>query len=286
MANKSNYDAFYAKMNEMKGFENESSDRTRRKLTKKERRERFVREHYARQGYRNYGKERASFASVIYQETITTIFGVLVLLTFLAMIVIPIIAFASESVVFGTLLAITAVCLMTLPLLRRIAKRNRFMRKLDKLCKREDLRLYRCENPLRSIFRATGSVDFAVETRDTLYECEFYPAPRKMSVFRFDDPEKCTVVTGISRNRFKVILGLNHDRVRERSYGFEGSRINSKKYKRILLLSPVPYELYCYDATEHRSLPGGSGSEFFGYTAYSATGFIENLKRELDTSSK
>ena len=87
-------------------------------------------------------------------------------------------------------------------------------------------------------------------------------------------------MTGIVRNRFKEAMGLNEPRVRVKPFGFESkTRSTTKAVKKVVLLNPVPYELYYFDKKDGKTVQGGSGTEFFGYVAYSGSGFIDTLLR-------
>ena len=279
----SNWDRFHANMGELKqgGNVSENAGRGDEKLTRAEKRERRMKNHMARQGWRNYNDGRVTYFSVIFTETLVTVFAVLFYFLFIIAFVLGFVGLASMSNVMSVLMFGGLLAVLMTPHLRRLLKRKRFIKKLNKACNKNGYRLYRYRNALASLYRPDGESDFAVETRDTVYECMFYPAPRRLSVLRFDTPGEVKIVTGIVRNRFKEALGMNEPRVRVKPFGFEpNTKSTTKKVVKVALLNPVPYELYYFDKKDGKTVQGGSGTEFYGYTAYSGNGFINTLDRQ------
>ena len=275
------WDRYHANVDELKHGKNHVSAGGRKeKLTWAERRERRTKEHAARQSWRNYDGTYMSYFSVVFTETLVSVFAIAFYSLFIIAFVVGMLGLASSSYIMGTLIFGGFFAALITPHTRRLVKRYRFMRRLDKYCNKNGLRIYRYRNSLTSLYRPGGESDFAVETRDTVYECMFFPAPRRLSILRFDKPGEVCVVTGIVRNRFKEVLGLNEPRVRVKPFGFESkTKSTTKKVKKVVLLNPVPYELYYFDKNDGKTVQGGSGTEFYGYVAYSGSGFINTLKR-------
>lgn len=259
-----------------------SAGRGEGKLTREQKTKRRIEKHYARQGFRNYGGARISYASVVFQETLVTIFAVMFYGVILAIPVLGLIGIAASSYIMAPLIFGTFFVFLIAPHAKRLFKRLGFMNKLKRLCKKRGLRLYIYRNMFRTLYSPGYLPDFAAESAGVLYEVMFFPSPKRLSVLRFERAGEVTIVTGILKNRFKDALGM-HERVRTRPCGFEASgNIKTKKVKKILLLNPVPYAMYYYDKKDGRVVQGGSGTEFFGYTAYSGNGFLNTLEREAD----
>ena len=277
------WDRFNANMGELKrgGNVTEDAGRVDEKLTRAEKLERRMKKHAARQGWRNYGEGRVTVFSVVFTETLVTVFGLFFYSLFIIAFVTGFLGMAMMSSLMSVLMFGGLFAALMTPHLRRLLKRRRFIKKLNKACDKNGYRLYRYRNALTSLYRPDGESDFAVETRDAVYECMFYPAPRRLSVLRFDAPGEVKIVTGIVRNRFKEVLGLNEPRVRVKPFGFESkTKSTTKKIVKVVLLNPVPYELYYYDKKDGKTVQGGSGTEVYGYVAYSGNGFINTLDRE------
>lgn len=278
-----NWDRFHANMGELKQGEHviQNAGRGDEKLTRAEKIDRRMKKHMARQSWRNYGEGRVTYFSVIFTETLVTAFAVAFYSLFIITFVTGFLGMAIMSSLMSVLMFGGLFAALMTPHLRRLLKRRSFIRKLNKSCDKNGYRLYRYRNALASLYRPDGESDFAVETRDAVYECMFYPAPRRLSVLRFDAPGEVKIVTGIVRNRFKEVLGMNEPRVRIKPFGFEAkTKSTTKKVVKVVLLNPVPYEMYYFDKKDGKTVQGGSGTEVYGYTAYSGNGFIGALERE------
>ncbi len=275
-----NWDRFHANIQEMKsGKDHIGKGERKAKLTRAERRAKVVKEHSARQSWRNYDNTYMSYFSVVFTEALVSVFAVLFYSLFIFAFVVGVLGLAMSSYMLGILIFGGVFAVIITPHTRRLIKRYRFMRRLAKYCKKNGLRLYRYSNSLRSLYRHYNVSDFAVETREVVYECMFFPAPRKLSILRFDKPGEVCLVTGILRNRFKEVLGM-HEKVRVRPFGFEpNTRSTTKQVRKVVLLNPVPYELYYFDKKDGKTVQGGSGTEFYDYVAYSGSGFINTLDR-------
>ncbi len=275
------WDKFNASIRELKSGQSHISQGGRdEKLTRRQKRERRIKHHSARQGWRNYGEGHVSYFSIVFTETLVSVFAVLFYALFVVAFVAGILGLATSSYIMGVLIFGGVFAALLTPHLRRLIKRRAFVRKLKKTCDKNGFRLYRYRPALNSLYKPCGAADFAVECRDTVYECMFFPAPRKLSILRFDRPGEVCVVTGIVRNRFKEVLGMSAPRVRVKPFGFEPcTKSTTKKVVRVVLLNPVPYELYYFDKKDGKTVQGGSGTDFYGYTAYSGNGFINILNR-------
>ena len=95
---------------------------------------------------------------------------------------------------------------------------------------------------------------------------------------RFLQPDVAQLMTRVVKSRISLALGLR-ERIKDVSYAFEGSKVTSKKTVKVLLMNPAPYSMQAYDKKENKVVETGSGAEFFGYTAYSGSGFLGVLER-------
>lgn len=192
---------------------------------------------------------------------------------------IAIMAAAQQSPVLAVIIATTVPYFLFWPHLRRMIKRSRFAKKLRRSCENGQMRLHVYRSPLKSLYRAGGVPDFAVECGDTVYECMFYPRLRRLTVLRFEKPGEVAVVTGILKSRISDAMGL-HERVRIRPFGFEAqTNAQEQRVIKAVILNPVPYQIFCYDARDKRVVQGGSGSVAFDHTLYTANGFLNTIDR-------
>ena len=73
-----NWDRFHANMGELKrgGNVTEDAGRGDEKLTRAEKRERRMKKHMARQSWRNYNDGRVTYFSVLFTETLVSLFAI------------------------------------------------------------------------------------------------------------------------------------------------------------------------------------------------------------------
>ena len=253
------------------------------KLTDAQKRKARVHNNYSRQSWRRYNDgNEIKYFSVVFRETLIAAFA----LAFYGLYIVAFILGLSgnlvashESAVLATLVGGGMLAAIFAPHMRRLFKRLNFMRKLRRTCRRNGMRLYIYRGALRSLYHAGNRPDFAVECGDTVYECMFFPCRRRLTILRFQDSGKVKIVTGILRSRLKEAMGLN-EHVRERDFGFEPlTSISNHTLIKAVILHPVPYQLFYYDKKDGCMTEGGSGSEVFGYTLFSSTGFINELTR-------
>lgn len=275
----SGWDKYHAQMREVGRTDHVGRGDEQEKLTREQRRQRRIQKHSARQSWRNYGGGRSSYFSVVFTETLVSIFAIAFYGLYVVAFVVGVVALMLSNELLTVFIGGGLIALVVTPHTRRLYKRRRFMRRLERSCRKNHFYLYRYRNALSSLYRPHGQPDFSVETGDTVYECMFYPAPRRLSILRFDKPGEVCVVTGIVRNRFKDALGMK-EKVKVRPFGFDANTsVTSKRVKKVVLLNPVPYELYYYDKKDGKTVQGGSGTEFYDYVAYSGSGLINTIER-------
>ena len=283
MGYNSSWDRTHAAFDTLKTGGNISEFRGKRKLTREEKRERMMREYHSRAEYRRYGAGKVSYASVVFRNALFSAFGFFFFGIYLLAFVVAVLAIIIHGGYVASFFGIVAVGAVVFPMLiKHHSRRRKFVKKLKKLCGEKGIHLYTNGSLMKHTRRPSGVCDFSVETADTVYDVMFFPAPRRLSTIRFTQPDMAQVVTRILKNHFKMVLGLNNERVNFVCYSFEGSKITSKKNVKVLLMNPAPYSMQAYDKRENKVVETGSGAEFFGYTAYSGNGFLGVLERSLN----
>ncbi len=274
-------DKVYGTFKELKDNDaNISKNVEKEKLTREEKRKRFIANHSPRESYRNYNGKHYSFLSVVFEETLTFIFAVFFFGIYVIAATAAVISIIFSTGAFvGSLSAIFFIGIILYSPVKRVLKRALFRGKLKKLCRINGLKLYCYRNFFKSLLRPSGKPDFAVESTDTLWEVMFFPAPKRLSVISFSSADHATIATRILKNRFTESIGVK-EKLHVCDYRFEETgNIKSKKVVKALLLNPVPYNLNYYDKKDNKVVPGGTGAEFFGYTAYSGSGFLNTIGR-------
>ena len=244
-------------------------------MSKKERRELRIREFASREGYRNYSGKKHSYFMVVLIESIAGIIGVAFFALMFFAFTIGMWGLIQADILIGTIVCTVVYSYLLWRGFRPLIKRIAFVSKLRRVCKKNRFKLHIYGSPIRHLRYFSNRADFAVEAGGELYEGMFVPAPRKVMMLRFEREGEVKIVTRYIKSRIKFILGVR-EYVRVRKYGFEAS----KNAKKILLLSPAPRDLYYFDLHDKAVVPGDTGVSFFGYTAYSASGFIGHILRE------
>lgn len=248
------------------------------RLSKKERREIRIKESNPRESYRNYSPKKYPYFLLIFNDIIVFVcfFCIMALmLSFPGLFIYGFIRWAdilSKTVFFVIIIFLTLRSILSRPL-----KRIGFLIKLNRVCKSNQISVQFNRFPLKSIFSFSNKIDFSVHAKGISYDVMFMPARRKLIKFSFEVPGQIKIITGFIKSNIKNVLGIK-PRIRIKKYGFEAHKTSIK----VLLINPAPLELYYFDKKENKIIPGGTGAEFFGYTVYSGTGFINALKQQSE----
>lgn len=248
-----------------------------KKMSFSERLERYKRNHMAREGYRNFTGKQYSLLYMVVTDILSTLFGIFVVAFCAVCIALGVYGLIGSNILFGTLVVLWLSLFVLWCVFRPFFKRRAFVGKLKRVCKKNKFRVRFYTNPLRSARGFTNHLDFTVDTGKYIYDVMFMAPSRKYTRLRFEKPDEVKIVTGYTKSRIKLILGLK-ERVRVKKYGFESSP-NAKK---VILLNPAPREMYYYDKRDDRVVMGGSGADFFGYYAFTGTAFINHILRETE----
>ena len=277
MFHNSNWDDLNGAMNHKDDNYDNLSKEDLKKLSFKERIERYERNHMAREGYRNYSGKKYSLLQMLLTDIISIAFGSFVVILCCMYIGLGAYGFISSNILIGTLIVLGLASFVLWCIFRPFIKRRSFIGKLKRACKKNDFRLRFYSSPLSSLRGFSHRVDFSVDTGKEIYDVMFMSPPRKYTRFRFEAPEEVKIVTGYTKSRIKLILGVG-ERVRVRKYGFD----TSPKAKKVLLLNPAPRDMFYYDKRDDRVVMGGSGADFFGYSAFTGSAFINYIVRESE----
>ena len=277
MFHNSDWDDLNGAMNHKDDNYDNLSKEDLRKMSRKERIERYRRAHMAREGYRNYSRKKYSLLQMGVMDILSTAFGILVIGWCVAFIVLGVYGLIGTNILFGTLIVLGISSFVLWTMFRPLIKRRSFLGKLKRACKKNDFRLRFYSSPMSSLRGYSNRVDFSVDTGKEIYDVMFMSPPRKYTRFRFEAPDELKIVTGYTKSRIKLILGVG-ERVRVRKYGFD----TSPKAKKVLLLNPAPREMFYYDKRDDRVVMGGSGADFFGYSAFTGSAFINYIVRESE----
>jgi len=280
MALGNSWDKMNGSLTDIQNSANDTSTRPYRRLTKEEKRQRAKEEYYSREGYRRFGAKEIPYSSIAFRNAIFTVFSYIFIGLYLSGVIVATIAFAIHGGdVARFLAAVLLVAVVWIVVAVRRSKRKKFVKKLKKLCREKGIHLYENSPLMKNMRRPSGVCDFTVETKDCLYDVMFFPSPKRLVIMRFLQPDVAQVMTRVVKSRLSLALGLR-EKIKDVSYAFEGSKVSSKKAIKVLLMNPAPYSMQAYDKRENKVVETGSGAEFFGYTAYTGSGFLGVLDRE------
>lgn len=196
-----------------------------------------------------------------------------ILITFVSFMIA---AFGKVGIILS---AFTVALLIYLIAFRVPRKRLSFMRKLKRLCKKNDLRIKKERGFFKSLRNNTDGFDLVVSSRSTSYYVRFYAAYRRASYLTFCDENTLQVTTNIHNNRFKVVLGIDKPRAKTKSYSYADTPPSSvKNAVKVLLVNPVPHDMFKMNGGG-TTVPTGTGDKLYDYTLYTATGFLNELER-------
>ena len=244
------------------------------KLSAEEKRKMRIARSNPREGYRNFSPKRYPYFLIVFWDIFTTIWISAILILIATPPFLWIYSFARwadilTKTVGGILISVAVLRV----LLRNPVKRFFFVLRLKRFCKRNGLKIFMGTSLFRHVFSVGKGSDLLIESANVKYEIKLLPARRKYIKFYFYKNGLLICESGLLKLRFLAPWQRPH--YSRHFYGFD-SRTDAKK---ILLFNPVPFEFYYWNTETSRLTFGGNGDSFFGYTAYTGTGFINMLSR-------
>ena len=181
----------------------------------------------------------------------------------------------------GILLAIIAAILFVyFVLLRKVRKRIKFLFRLRRICKKYGFKLEWKRNFFSGLRFNKCGLDFTVDTGKKIWCVRFFTTPKYLSHIIFVDKRSIQIKTSIIKSRLGFVLGLNKSKVKHVEYTFDDCvESDTKKIEKAILLNPVPHDIFKKDY-DGAIIPIGTGERIHGYTIFSGSGFLENLRRE------
>ena len=157
-------------------------------------------------------------------------------------------------------------------------KRYKFYRRLKKLCKSEKYRLKICRKPWRSFTWRSAEPDFILSAGMREYYVHFLTVSKYNSTLTVMNANEIERISYPLDNKFTIIFEFKPHKKTYITDFKPLSEVNGKRCVRAIIVNPVCKEMYEKD-TDGTLSATGSGLEKFGYTLYTATGFIESVKR-------
>ncbi len=159
---------------------------------------------------------------------------------------------------------VIVVCVLFMQHFRAIYMRTRFIKSLESLCKREEIKLSVAGHPYRTIFIPDHGAHITINTPNAKYACRFIGAAKKTTPMFLLDNGNATYIK--DRIIFKYFVYEN--------FTFE----TENDVKKILIACPVPKALYAKnDSSEHLL---DVGDRVLDYSVYNSSGFLNALERK------
>lgn len=167
---------------------------------------------------------------------------------------------------------------------KTFCKRMTFRRRLKHMCRKEGYRLQYCRRFGATFFWSGEGPDFLLRTPSALYEGYFLTVRRYRATLFLASSDSVELISSPTQNLFSDIVGRKpkHQTFLLPSVPTEQS--GEYPVKRVLLVNPVCREM-TYKEKDGTIVATGSGAEWFGYTVFTATGFLENVRRQEGTDA-
>ena len=229
--------------------------------------------------YRSYGVTRREYPIINKIKTMLhRITAALILVPMCVVLILGLVA----TILFGEVFAVvvyTPICIFIIfRLVRPQRKRRAFMRKLKKLAKKEGYKLSVKRGFWSSFAWSPTEESFILDTPKYSYHIHFFTARKYNSEIRFEEKNRFLFIKRPIKNVFSLMFDFK-TKIKEYSFSpdFSFPWKNRKKIVGILV-NPV-CEAMSYREQDGTVAPTGSGGEVFGFYVFTATGFIESVKR-------
>ena len=165
-------------------------------------------------------------------------------------------------------------------LTRPLRIRWRFLKKLKRLCKKHRYSLKVLRPFLRGFRWSDRQADFRLQTKNTIYEIHFLTVRRYRSELRMDSKERILLQKKHLKNRFNTLMDVREGtKIFSTNFPPIDSVFESTRRVRGIVVNPVCREMLQREP-DGGLVTTGSGTEIFGYTVYTATGFLETIQRD------
>lgn len=163
-----------------------------------------------------------------------------------------------------------------------VRRRAKFWRRLKKTCKEKRYRLKIERGFFKSLSWAENDdVDFTLRAGKYTYYVKLATSKRYLAGYTFISKTEMKYTKIARRNIFTTILDFKN-KTRSVPINFpKGIDDNDKYTIRAILINPAVMNIE-KKGSDGVVIPTGSGEKLFGYTIYTANGFIESIKRNAE----
>lgn len=189
------------------------------------------------------------------------------------------------GVLIATLLAIVVTAILLVNITKLPRRRLSFLRKLKKICKENGYELEQRRKLFRSLKWTVGKeVDFKLKAGGWTYYVKYATSKRFLASFTFLSKNEMKYTKIARESRIATIFDFK-DRSITVPIAFPDEIDDNDKYSvKAILINPAVMDVN-RKGSDGSTIPTGSGEKLFGYTIFTATGFIETLKRNSESEN-
>lgn len=230
--------------------------------------------------YRSYGSTKKEYK---WKEELLALFEKAIAIVFLGLIFFSLGISIYAWIKFGDFLfktVIAAIILLFLLLFytKTLRKRLSLNKKLKKLCYKNNFELRFERSTLKSLRWSENKSDITVVTPHHIFYVHLLAVPKYRCHVCFDSASEIRIVKPPLNNKFTIIFDLK-PKTKKLSLDFSDTRqFEGKKTHKVILVNPVCGEMY-YKISQVSTSQTGNGGEHFGYQIFTASGFVNYLKR-------
>ena len=174
----------------------------------------------------------------------------------------------SSSILLSVIIVLSVVSAILFSFLRVIRARKKCIKEIQRACKEKNCDITEIKHPYLSAFHVCQGESFQLKIGEKEYSCKLVGGPKR------GVPLVIHPLGGLhfmhSFNLFKTPI-FSHTTVRHFGYDSE--------YSKILIINPVPKELFCHFGNKIAEID--NGAVVGGYKIYTATAFVRAI--ETDT---
>lgn len=239
--------------------------------------------------YRYYGKRGSIILETVAVWLTTALFSAFFAVYFLIVFLVLKGIYTYLGVLIPTVFTFIITVSLFYFLFRRVIKRPIFTLKLWQVCRKKHYGLDIRRGFFHSLGFASSGYHFVVETSLVRFFVRYLATYRYNTEIIFRSPETVTARTNIDahKSNLKTAFGIK-EKYKTRPFSFsDETDQKDKRAEKVILMNPVPREAYCIK--NGTKTPVGSQDKIFGYTLYSGSDFIDELKkadRAVDFKSK
>ena len=240
--------------------------------------------------YRSYGvKRREHKTAKKLSSLILTIFATVILSVFLGVILFAFFTFYFYSpLLVRTVLTALIAFLVLKTLTKTLRRRLSLFSKLKKLCKqgayKHGYKLTVKRKGIRSLKWSPKEIDIVFETNTRVYYIHLLGVRKYHQKLRFMSENEMLLIKPPPNNIFAVIYDLKEKYKKFEIDFSEAKDIAGKKTVRAIIVNPTCAEFEC-KISENAIVPSGSRDSHFGYTVYTGSSFINEI-RDIEKSSE